>query len=485
MKENIKALWPRFVVIALWAVGCFAFFQTQFAYHFFYEEQNLLFLMDAEYMLSYFNRPAWAACFLGDFLTQFYHYLYFGAALVTLVLLILGDTIRRNIEALVADNLAIRFGKKAMEWVAVVIALLFITYEARLYLDEYYHMSSLIALTGGAGIWKMHDGVGRRMKNWWQRILLLVPTLALAYWMFGGLGMLMVAVFEIWSKAFAATLAVTAAVAAVIFFMVAPSLNMKPMTALTYPGLGRWMDWSYVTNAEEDLKYDNEYYFGHYAKVIEMYEKSDKEKTEHQSFFYCLSLARMDMLPSKLASIQNPVLGTFYKIGEDTPMPVIKMINELYYLIGDMTYCERAALLANTFSPDGRNSRMIKRLAEANLIKGDEVAAQKYLRLLEKTLCYHQWALDHTPGRMTQPVKFEIEKKQQFVNKEDHIRLGDDCYTILTQLLDSNPDNLMALDYLLCSDMLAQQKETFIEDYEKYGGEKRVIYEQIYNSAKQ
>lgn len=61
--------------------------------------------------------------------------------------------------------------------------------------------------------------------------------------------------------------------------------------------------------------------------------------------------------------------------------------------------------------------------------------------------------------------------------------IGDDCHTILTNLLDANPKNTVALDYLLCSDMLAGKKEMFINDYNKYGPRPKAIYLQALRSA--
>ena len=101
-------------------------------------------------------------------------------------------------------------------------------------------------------------------------------------------------------------------------------------------------------------------------------------------FFYNLVKAQQGQLPEVLLNYQPNVLGTFYQIGPDTPMLTIKNMNELYYALGDMTFCERAALMACVFSPNNRNNRMVKRLAECNLVKGDTAAAQKYLGLLEQ-----------------------------------------------------------------------------------------------------
>ena len=479
----------QLAIIVVWAALCFGFFQTMFSYHFFYQEQNLLFPLSADYIESYFSKPAWLACMAGDFITQFYHYTYIGAAVLTLSLVVMGDVVCRCLK---------RVQKNA--WVAFGIALAAMTLIARLALHDSYKLESIIAIIGGCSMWWLMDIVMSRVAaavkgRWlWIRIAVVIVCGFAAYWMFGYGGLLFI-FFEI-LRAFSlcrehglgwqgSTLPV-AALAPLLLYVIpfAPSCyNLTIDDALCYPGLGKWVTYADAMHYERVLVYDNEYYFGHYPKVIQMYESTEADHCEETSFFYCLSLEQTGMLASKLPEIKDPFLGTFLKISETTPLFQIKMINEMYYLLGDMTYTERAALLANTFSPEGRNARMLKRLAEANLVSGDEAAAMKYLRLLSKTIVYRKWAADHMPATQTAEVKAEIERKHQFLNTTDNIRLGDDCYVILTQLLDSNPKNTTALDYLLCSDMLAHQRDVFIHDYEKYGPSDRPIFQQIYNSA--
>lgn len=483
IKEQFIKQLPRFAVIMAWGIACFCFFQTQYKYHFFYEEQNQLFLMEWEYIQQYFSKPAWMACLIGDFLTQFYFYLFAGPIIITGVLLVLGDLLRRDLERQVARSFMKRFSETARQWGCMLVAIVVISIVARMYLSESYHLSGVITLCGGAVAWYIHNIVGCRLKKWWLRLLLLIPTLLLTYWMFGN-GAIVVAIIEMLNVWFIPTMAVSALVGFGIAKCAESSYHLTPDASLLYPGVGKWVDMDYARIAERNLQIDNEYYFGNYAKVMQLYEEQVDEATDEMTFYYSLALAQMNMLPEKLTTMKKPFLGTFLTIGEDTPMYNIKMINDLYWVIGDMTYTERAALLANTFSPNGRNARMMKRLAEVNLVSGDKAAATKYLRLLEKTIVYRQWAKDHTPDALSTPVKMEIENKQQFVNKTDNIRLGDSCYIILTQLLDSNPDNMIALDYLLCSDMLAQQKETFVEDYDKYDGSRREVFEQVYEEIR-
>lgn len=67
---SIKHLLP-YLCVFLWAIACYVFFQTTYAYHFFYQEQNQLFLLSWTYCADYLHRPAWLASLVGDFLTQF------------------------------------------------------------------------------------------------------------------------------------------------------------------------------------------------------------------------------------------------------------------------------------------------------------------------------------------------------------------------------------------------------------------------------
>ena len=138
-------------------------------------------------------------------------------------------------------------------------------------------------------------------------------------------------------------------------------------------------------------------------------------------------------------------------------------MNELYWALGDMTFTERAALMNSVFSQDNRNARMMKRLAECNLVSGDIEAANKYLGILDHTLAYRHWA-----ANMRQNHGVLLEEKRQMRNQKDTLMLNDNAHNIMTQLLDSNPKNTVALDYMLCSLLLLRDIEGFKRDYDRY-----------------
>ena len=141
-------------------------------------------------------------------------------------------------------------------------------------------------------------------------------------------------------------------------------------------------------------------------------------------------------------------------------------MNELYWALGDMTLTERAAMMTHVFAPDNRNVKMIKRLAECNLVSGDTLAANKYLNILQETWVYRNWA-DRIKAHNPKVWRYLIEK-QESVNHADTIRLSDNLHMVMMELLDSNPDNLVALDYILCSTLLLKDLNNFKRDYDRY-----------------
>lgn len=234
---------------------------------------------------------------------------------------------------------------------------------------------------------------------------------------------------------------------------------------------------------------DCEYYFGNYNKVINIVEKTENPD-QYMKFYYNLVMAQNGYLPDNLLRFQSNNLGTFEKLGPDTPTLTIKTLNELYWVLGDMTFCERATMLANICSPNNRNIRMVKRLAEINLVKGDYAATRKYLRILQKTFVWSRWAnraFSSLGRKATADEKALLQQyieKRPFINRKDTLRLNENCHTIMCELAESNPNNNIAIDYMLCSDLLLKDMETFKRDYDTYYLKlKNGSYERLYQEA--
>ncbi len=436
MHTKLSKIPYTWLTALLWAVGCFVFFQGYYPYHFFYKEQNQLFLWTSNYFFSYFDKPAWLACWIGDFLTQFYYYLYAGSIILTVSLLLLMGTLYA----------ALRKTGQKKGW-AFAIAVVLTTLEAICHLRYDFGLSSTYAATGAALLF-CHTP----RKNFW--IAILTP---LAYWLFGYGAWLYLLFTAIRSWKWALPSGI---VTAVMVYMLKGAFLLTTGQLYSYPGIGKLTMPNWYL--EKLFQVDDEYYFGNWNKVVSLVEEEDSP-TPEMLFFYNLVKAQQGQLPEVLLNYQPNVLGTFYQIGPDTPMLTIKNMNELYYALGDMTFCERAALMACVFSPNNRNNRMVKRLAECNLIKGDTAAAQKYLGLLEHTFVWGNWAKTANAKRNK-----HYAKKALFINRQDTISVSDNAHFIMMQLLDSNPKNEVALDYILCSNLLLKDVKNFKRDYDRY-----------------
>ena len=385
------------MVMALWVVAIWCFFQFCYPYHFFFQEQNQIFLCSWDYISTYFEKSGGLARLAGDFLTQFYYYLYLGAIILISCLLLIGAlwyTALRNF--------------KVSKAVALILALLLMTFVAVCHFSTSYRLSSTISVIG----WGLLFWLVSLMPGWKKQLVILALAMLPTYLLFG----------------------------------------LPEVKKMQGPDL----------ILEKDFAVDCEYYFGNHDKVIKMVEGENKW-TDQMLFFYNLAQAQRGELPDHLLDFTPNYLGTFEKIGPDTPMLTIRNMNELYWALGDMTFTERAAMMTNVFSHNNRNVRMMRRLAECNIVSGDTLAAEKYLRILDKTLVYRRWA-----DNVRLYGKDIYQKKMQMVSRRDTITITDNAHFLMMQLLDANPDNIVALDYILCSDLLLKDMTNFKRDYDRY-----------------
>jgi hypothetical protein len=441
-------------VIAIWAIICYTFFQGFYSYYFFYKEQTQLFLLSSQYLGTYFNKPAWLACMIGDFLTQFYYYRFAGAIILVASLLVLGDISRRSLQRFIQKDIAF--------WIAIII----ITVEAICHFKAGFALSSTIAAIGGFALFYLYSFL---KKGWIKFVVGIAVTLS-SYWLFG-YGCFVFAILAVISDIRQSRCRegniIFIIIACAFAILLRGHYLLTWQESMTYPGIGKLSTPNFTI--EKIFQLDNEYYFGHYDKVANI-ARNEKQQIPEVAYFYNLVQARRGMLPDNLFDIYQPLdQGLFIKSGPDVAMIDLYIQGAMFYLWGDMTFFEHSSTLANTFSPNNRNVRMIKQLAEANLINNDSTAAMKYLRLLQKTIVYRQWAENRMPGKQTAEVKKEIREKRQFINRTDTLRLsGGDTYTVITGLLKSNPDNVIALDYLLCSELLRKDILNFKKDYDTY-----------------
>ena len=404
----MKACNRRYIewgVTGVGALALFLFFFKLLPYHLFHREQTQLFLYASEALTEYLKHPAALAGLLGDFLTQFFYYEGGGPAIMTVVLLLWGIVVFRLLLPYI--------GRWA--WLPAVAA---VVWEAGRQCGLLYPLSGTIALIGIGSLVLLCRSCFRR--SWKLGLPVGVLAVVAGYWLFG---------YGNWSSGWYNT----------------PDLERERLLAL-----------------------DSEMYFGRMEKVQKLLAELDLH-TPFATYYYNLLHARQMQLPDKLTDYYQPASqGLFLPVAPTSTYLTIYAANEVWFTLGDMTMAEHATILGMIFSPRHTGARAIKRLAEINLINGDEAAAMKYLRLLQKTMCYRQWAERRIPGRQTSEIRQWLEQKQQLLPVTDTLRFSSNIPLSLRHLLRSNPDNGMARDYLLCFDLLNKDIGAFAQDYREF-----------------
>ncbi len=144
-----------------------------------------------------------------------------------------------------------------------------------------------------------------------------------------------------------------------------------------------------------------------------------------------------------------------------------------------MTVAEQSAITSLQASPKHTGARFLVRLARVNLVSGEDGAAQKYLNLLAKTLFYGKWARSMMPGQQDEATRSQLEAARAGLIRTDIVHQSDSPRHVLYALLEANPDNQVAREYLLCFDLMCYDLEQFMVDYARYPRPGRLYHEAI------
>lgn len=448
----MKTVYEKYSGWAAWLAGalCLFFFYFQLLpFHLFHKEQTQLFLFAAEPLKGYGEYPAALACLLGDFLTQFYYYIGGGPAILTVVLLLWGAVAHRLFLPLL--------GRYA--WLPALLA---VVWEAGRQCVPAYPLSATLSLLGGGCVALL---CRRQMAGSLPRALWTgMAAVAVAYYLFG-YGAWLTALFLFRRKNGWVALLLLAEAAAL------PAATRRACLftwkeAYSYPATA-WKG-SPDLKRERLLALDGNTYFGRTEKVQALLQKEDA-RSPLATYYYNLLNARQGLLPDRLMAYYQPAAqGLFLPVTPTSSYFTIAAAGEAWFALGDMTMAEHATILSMIFSPRHTGARAVKRLAEINLVNGDEAAALKYLRLLQKTLCYRSWAERRMPGKETEEVRRWLAQKRGLIPVADTLRASGDAARSLRNLLRSHPENRMTLDYLLCYDLLNKDMEAFASDFRRF-----------------
>lgn len=145
---------------------------------------------------------------------------------------------------------------------------------------------------------------------------------------------------------------------------------------------------------------------------------------------------------------------------------------EVFYYLGFTNlarrhYSESLGAIPNHYL----SVRYIKRLAEIDLINRDWKSAEKFLRLLQYTLFYDDWAskrLKECQNHAEYKIDSEYGEIRSYRLTEDFIQPNDNYGNIIIELVRYNPQNRLAWDYALISQLLDKNIDLFVQYFVNY-----------------
>ncbi len=178
-----------------------------------------------------------------------------------------------------------------------------------------------------------------------------------------------------------------------------------------------------------------------------------------------LSLAKTGQLGNRMFTYdQHGVNGLFLPFNREYVTAI--MGNEILYQLGLTNASREYAFESMETIPNmGKSARVIKRLAETNLINGQYKVSEKYLKILEKTIFYRKWAkkalmaLDNDE-KINENAEWA--EKRKFLVRNDYFFHIKNIEAVLNRMVKEHPDNKMAFEYLMAFYMINKDMRNFI-----------------------
>ena len=387
---------------ALAFLGSFGFFQFAYPYHLARREQLNLFLFDGDYIAGTYRGTGWLVRFAADFLEQFFHLPVIGPLIVALLLTGIGFTAYRICRHFLG------------RWPSLAVGTLFFAWSFLRETGNLYQTRYTLVVLGYLSLVLL----ALRFRKVWLRPVTAAVFLAFGAWSLGApwhpdYG-------KLWST---------------------PKLEYERMIGL-------------------DVETSRE----HWDKVLEL-SKTDLFMEEAS---YCYNLAHAmkgDLGETLLNHSQNYHYALLYPVSSERSIFTNTLAGEAWFQLGDMTVAEQSAITALQASPRHTGVRFLVRLARVNLVMGEDAAARKYLDILSRTLFYGKWARSRMPGHQDEATRTQIAEARAKMIRTDFVHHADDNRTILHALLEADPDNRPAREYLLCFDLMCYDLDAFMEDY--------------------
>lgn len=423
-----------FLFSILMGIGLGITLQIAFSYYFLYIEQSQLFLLTTDYAWGLWREAGGFALWLSELVVQYFAYPHVGAwlmaGLITLSAIGSGFLLYRLSHsrvlaywgwlpacALLCASLDFNYNYQG------IMAYLLFLFFAIIYIsvrDFYFRIGigvlSLLALLGSSGtvyalfalfawIYEISRKEGRRK---WVAALMPLVALMLGYYLY----------LDCWTETLGGAFSprmyyhpkldpkgviyyawgaflVLSVIGGILVRRENPDKGKRvwigeTISALLLIGAGAWGictygDWKSLRFMELD-------YYSRTGQWTKIEENCEGKLT---NYLYMFLLARALSEEEKLATDlfrynfrDEKALAIPWNKSEN----ISTLLSDLYFTCGNTALAQRMAFEGNMGARGKNNARLIQRLIQTNLIFGEYIVAEKYIRLMEKSPVYHNWA---------------------------------------------------------------------------------------------
>ena len=494
MRKSLSRYWKVGLTV-LFGLAVFLFWQYRYPFVLAYQEQLQLFLFDDDYFCERMSEPGGLARYIAEFMVQFYNLVTIGAAVIALLFVLVQRLMWRLMSSKTDGSYLLSFLPVVLLWYAMGDESVMLTY-----------VIALIMALSVALAWSrwFADGV------LWKKFIVALVIIPMLYWLIGPMVLLVALMMMPWLVSVSAVVYALGLMLLSAHFLPFPMMRVMlgisyyripvtlpymlmviPVVAafITWSSRMDWLRWKYMGPLSVGvlvlgllfvprgydarkyglIEYDYLVRVGDWNAII--------QKAERQ-----MPALPMSVSATNLALGMTNQLGDrafdFYQRGTGGLLPrfernfaTAQLTGEIYFHLGLVNTAQRFAFEAMEAIPNyNKSARVVKRLAETNLINGQYKVARKYLQMLEKTVFYRLWAqrtmamLGDEKAINGHPLYGML---RQYRLQDDFLFSERELDKICGQLFIHNQQNMMAAQYLLMMPLLDGDVARFM-NYAQY-----------------
>ena len=494
MRKSLSRYWKVGLTV-LFGLAVFLFWQYRYPFVLAYQEQLQLFLFDDDYFCERMSEPGGLARYIAEFMVQFYNLVTIGAAVIALLYVLVQRLMWRLMSSKTDGSYLLSFLPVVLLWYAMGDESVMLTY-----------VIALIMALSVALAWSrwFADGV------LWKKFIVALVIIPMLYWLIGPMVLLVALMMMPWLVSVSAVVYALGLMLLSAHFLPFPMMRVMlgisyyripvtlpymlmviPVVAafITWSSRMDWLRWKYMGPLSVGvlvlgllfvprgydarkyglIEYDYLVRVGDWNAII--------QKAERQMPDLPMSVSATNLALGMTNQLGDRAFD-FYQRGTGGLLPrfernfaTAQLTGEIYFHLGLVNTAQRFAFEAMEAIPNyNKSARVVKRLAETNLINGQYEVARKYLQMLEKTVFYRLWAqrtmamLGDEKAINGHPLYGML---RQYRLQDDFLFSERELDKICGQLFIHNQQNMMAAQYLLMMPLLDGDVARFM-NYAQY-----------------